>query len=76
MNIVEFEHSPTNETFLLGVKSDPGAHMQVESCTDLTSGSWQTNGTFTTVANTNSVFVTSSSDVRFWRVRREIGVGQ
>ena len=74
--ITEFEQSPTNGTFLLSIESDPGAHMQVESCTDLTSGSWQTNGTFTTVANTNSVFVTSSSNVRFWRIRRETGVGQ
>lgn len=74
--IAEFEQSPTNGTFLLSVESDPGAHMQVESCTDLTSGSWQTNGTFTTVGNTNSVFVTSSSEVRFWRVRRETGVSQ
>ncbi len=74
--IAEFEQSPTNGTFLLSVKCDPGAHMQVESCTDLSSGSWQTNGTFTTVANTNSVLVTSSSDVRFWRVRRETGIGQ
>ncbi|MBN2704354.1 MAG: S8 family serine peptidase [Pontiellaceae bacterium] len=74
--IAEFEQSPTNGTFLLSVKCDPGAHMQVETCTDLSSGSWQTNGTFTTVANTNSVFVTSSSDVHFWRVRRETGVNQ
>jgi len=74
--IAEFEQSPTNGTFLLSVKCDPGAYMQVESCTDLTSGSWQTNGTFTTVGNTNSVFVTSSSNVRFWRVCRETGVGQ
>ena len=74
--IAEFEQSPTNGIFLLSVECDPGAYMQVESCTDLTSGSWQTNGTFTTVANTNSVFVTSRSDVRFWRVRRETGVDQ
>lgn len=74
--IVEFEQSPTNGTFLLSVECDPGAYMQVESCTDLTSGSWQTNGTFATVGDTNSLFVTSSSNVRFWRVRRETGVGQ
>ena len=73
MKIVEFEQSPTNETFLLSVKSDPGAHMKLVSCTDLTSGSWQTNGTFTTVGNTNSIFASSSSDIRFWRIRRETG---
>ena len=73
MKIVEFEHSPTNETFLLSVKSDPGAYMKLVSCTDLASGSWQTNATFTTVGNTNSIFVSSSSDIRFWRIRRETG---
>ena len=74
--IEEIAQSPTNGTFLLSVECDPGAHMMVETCSDLSSGSWQTNGTFTTVGNTNSVFVTSSSDVRFWRVRRETGISQ
>jgi len=76
MNIVEFEHSPTNETFLLSVKSDPGAHMQLVSCTDLSTGAWQTNSTFVTVGNTNSMFVSSSSERRFWRIRRETGISE
>jgi len=76
MKIVEFEHSPTNETFLLSVKSDPGAHMQLVSCTDLITGAWQTNATFVTVGNTNSMFISSSSEQRFWRIRRETGISE
>ena len=74
--IAEFEQSPTNGTFLLSVECDPGAYLQVESTTDLTSNNWQTNGTFTTEGNTNSIFVSSSSTVRFWRIRRETGTNQ
>ena len=74
--IVELEHTPTNGTFLLSVKSDPGSHMMLESCTDLVAGAWETNSTFATVGNTNSIFPTSSSNVRFWRVRRETGADQ
>lgn len=76
MKIVEFEKSPTNDTFLISLESDPGSYMQLESCTDLTAGAWETNATFVTVGNTNSIFPTSSSTVRFWRVRRETGVSQ
>jgi len=77
MKIVEFEHSPTNETFLLSLESDPGSYMQLESCTDLVIGAWQTNSTFATVGNTNSMFVSSSSDdIRFWRIRRETGTSE
>jgi len=71
--ITEFERSPTNGTFLLSVSCDPGAHMMVQSCTNLVSGAWQTDGTFTTVGNTNSIFVHSSSNVRFWLIHRETG---
>jgi len=71
--ISEFEPSPTHGTFLLSVESDPGAYMIVESCSDLVADSWETDGTFTTVGNTNSILVHSSSKVRFWRIRRETG---
>ena len=74
--ITELEHSPTNGTFLLSVACDPGSHMQIESCTDLISGTWQTDGTFTAIGNTNSVFVTSGSNIGFWRIRRETGINQ
>ena len=37
---------------------------------------WQTNGTFTTEGNTNSIFVSSSSTVCFWRIQRETGTNQ
>ncbi len=66
--IAEFEHTPTNGTFVLSVACDPGAYLLVESTTDLTSNNWQTNGTFTSAGNTNSIFVSSTTDTRFWRI--------
>ncbi len=71
--IVEFEQTPTNGTFLLHVECDPGAHLLLETTTNLLSGSWQTNGVFTAEGNTNVVFASSGGDVGFWRIRRETG---
>ena len=76
MKIVEFEQSPTNDTFLISLESDLGSYMQLESCTDLIPGTWETNSTFVTVGNTNSMFVSSSSERRFWRIRRETGTSE
>jgi len=71
--IATFEQSPTNGTFLLQVACDPGAHMILESTENLTTGNWQTNGTFLTQSNTNALIVSSSAASKFWRVRRETG---
>jgi len=74
--IAQFDKTPTNGTFVLSVACDPGAYLMVESTTNLVAGGWQTNGTFTAAGNTNSVFVGSTTDTRFWRIRRETGSGQ
>jgi hypothetical protein len=71
--IAEFEQTPTNGTFLLHVECDPGAFLLLETTTNLLSGVWQTNGVFTTEANTNVVFASSGGDIGFWRIRRETG---
>jgi len=71
--VVHFEQTPTNGTHLITVVSDPGAYLLLESTTNLLSGAWQTDGAFTTVGNSNMVFVNSGEEVRFWRIRRETG---
>ncbi len=71
--VVHFEQTPTNGTHLITVVSDPGAYLLLESTTNLLSGAWQADGAFTTVGNTNMVFVDSGEEVRFWRIRRETG---
>jgi len=75
-SITQFEQTPTNGTFMLSVECDPGAFLLLESTTNLVTGAWQTNGTFSTIGNTNVVFADSSTETRFWRVRRETGNAQ
>ncbi len=72
-SIAQFVQTPTNGTFLLHVGCDPGAHLLLETTTNLLAGSWQTNGTFTAEGSTNVIFPTSGDDVGFWRIRRETG---
>jgi hypothetical protein len=45
------------------------------STTNLLSGSWQTDGVFTTEASPNVIFAVSGGDIGFWRTRRETGEG-
>lgn len=74
VNLIEFEQSPSTNQFLISFECDPGAHLILESSTNLLDGaSWQEEGTLTTVAWTNAVLADESSDVRFWRLRRETG---
>lgn len=72
-SVVHFEQTPTNGTHLITVASDPGAYLLLESTTNLLSGVWQADGAFTTVGNANMVFIDSSEEIRFWRIRRETG---
>jgi hypothetical protein len=72
-SVVHVEHTPTNGTHLITLVSDPGAYLLLESTTNLLSGVWQTDGGFTSIGNTNILFVDSSEELRFWRIRRETG---
>lgn len=72
-SILQIEQTPTNGTFLLAVKSDPGSHLLLETTTNLLSSLWQTNGIFTTGGNTNIIFPSSDNEKRFWRLRRDTG---
>ena len=72
-SIAQFRQTPTNGTFLLHVGCDPGAHLLLETSTNLLVGAWQTNGTFTAEGSTNVIFSTSGNDIGFWRIRRETG---
>jgi len=71
--ITEFEQSPSTNQFLLTFECDPGAHLILETSTNLlNSAGWVQEGTLTTESWTNSV-LTTASGVRFWRFRRETG---
>jgi len=71
--ITEFEQSPSTNQFLLTFECDPGAHLILETSTNLLNSSgWVQEGTLTTESWTNSV-LTTASGVRFWRFRRETG---
>ena len=67
------EQSPTNGTFLVTFTCDPGAHLMLESSTDLASGNWMANEVLTTENEINSFLVSSMDAVKFWRLRRETG---
>lgn len=71
--IKSLEPSPTNNTFLITFSCDPGAHLVLESTTNLVSGSWTKEGPLTTESVTNAILVTSTNSVNFWRLRRETG---
>ena len=72
-SVVHYELTPTIGVSLLTVTCDPGAYLLLESTTNLLSGVWQTDGAFTTMGKTNMVFVDSSEEMRFWRIRRATG---
>jgi hypothetical protein len=72
--ITEFVRSPSTNQFLLTFECDPGAHLILETSTNLlNSAGWMQEGTLTTESWTNSILSTESGNIRFWRLRRETG---
>lgn len=66
--ITALDKSPNTNQFLLTFVADPGAYFTVLSSTNLLN--WTTNGSVLAVSSTNTVLLTSSDPVRFWRLRR------
>ena len=72
--ITEFEQAPSTNQFLLSFECDPGAHLILETSTNLlNSAGWVQEGTLTTESWTNAVLATHDYRKRFWRLRRETG---
>ena len=66
--ITALNKSPSTNQFLLTFLADPGAYFTILRSTNLTA--WTTNGSVLAAASTNSVLLTNSDPVCFWRLRR------
>ena len=66
--ITALNKSPSTSQALLTFVADPGAYFTILRSTNLTA--WTTNGSVLAAANTNSVLLTNSDPICFWRLRR------
>ena len=72
--VTRIEHAASTNQFLLSFECDPGAHLLLETTTNLVEGaSWQQEGSLTTEAWSNAVLATHDYRMRFWRLRRYTG---
>ncbi|MBN2785941.1 MAG: S8 family serine peptidase [Pontiellaceae bacterium] len=71
--ITGLEHSPTNNEFLFSFECDPGAHLILESATNLLSSTWTEEGSIETFGANNALIVTATNEINFWRLRRQTG---
>jgi hypothetical protein len=66
--ITALNKSPSTNQFLLTFLADPGAYFTILRSTNLTA--WATNGSVLAAASTNSVLLTNTEPICFWRLRR------
>lgn len=66
--ITALNKSPSTSQFLLTFVADPGAYFTILRSTNLTA--WATNGSVLAAASTNSVLLTNTEPICFWRLRR------
>ncbi len=70
--ITVLEKSPTTNEFLLTFVADPGAYFTILTSTNVATPltNWTSTGSVLAESSTNTVELTSSTDCRFWLLRR------
>jgi hypothetical protein len=70
--ITALEKSPSTNEFLLTFVSDPGAYFTILSSTNVGTSltNWTAVGSVLAESSTNTVYLTSTNEVRFWCLRR------